>query len=177
MLARSTFDLHDARVLKAEPPVYRIAVGYTIRGEHNGPLQVRDDVFEVRWEDDDVEVLVWAGPYEGGTETVDDAWPPPPSDPALLELEERLRQSIGTLEQRLALYLRWILKVRIIDLRAMNRAGSKSTVLIKYDCTMHRYQLPPRTLVFDISTDSEPFEVLGHRDYIATEWQSADADG
>jgi hypothetical protein len=67
--------------------------------------------------------------------------------------------------------------VWIIDLRAMEREGGKSSVLIKFGGDEPGHPINARTFVFNISIGPESIEFLGHRDYVASEWQSADVGG
>ena len=81
------------------------------------------------------------------------------------------------MESEIAKNVKGVKKAQVINLRAMDLVGTRSSVLIQFDGVWSVGQITFQTLVFEISMSSEPFEILGHRDYVSSEWQAADVGG
>jgi hypothetical protein len=180
--------LHDAKVLMADPPIYRLAMRYTMQAQ-SLQHQLRHDIFDVRWEGNDVEVLTYLEEFELPEEQIAaDAWPPAPRDPALKEAEARLTGRRSEMEQSLVSYLRahimefdeidqkvQIKSVDLRNLRLLDRAPAQDSVLVDLGVYVYHsyYEFP---IVVEIAPQ-DGIETLGHRAYVAAEWQAADVGG
>jgi chemotaxis protein histidine kinase CheA len=145
------------------------------------------EVAHIRWQGDDIEILS----RDAYSEPSATSWPPPPSDPALLAFEERLWAKQEALERSLTRYVSAHIneineiqhkampqgkRVELRKLRLLDQAPGYDTVLVElgvYPDASYYFEFP---LVVEISPKGA-MEILGHRDYVAAEWQSAQVGG